>query len=288
LAINDNSDVKAGQVLFRIDPRLYVAARDQARANLALAQAELTSSEIDLQIARVRAPATLMQAQAQLAQAQANAYQAGQNDRRQHTVDPSATTQTSIDNASAVLKSQTAAVRSAEANEKIAQLVAQNIALAESQTQQARAKVAQAEASLASAEVNLSYTVVTAPQDGFITQRNVDLGTYVQAGQQSLYLVSPQVWVVANFKEDQLARMHPGQKVTMTVDAYPSLLLKGHLDSIQAGSGARFSAFPAENATGNFVKIVRRVPVKIIIDSGLPEGRGLPLGLSVEPTVQLP
>jgi membrane fusion protein (multidrug efflux system) len=100
--------------------------------------------------------------------------------------------------------------------------------------------------------------------------------------------VAPQIWVVANFKEDQLDRMRPGQKVTMTVDAYPELTLQGHLDSIQAGSGARFSAFPAENATGNYVKIVRRVPVKIDIDSGLPQGQSLPLGLSVETTVSFP
>ena len=91
----------------------------------------------------------------------------------------------------------------------------------------------------------------------------------MQAGQQVFYIVTPQVWVSANFKETQLADMRPGQHVSIDVDAYPQLHLHGHVDSIQAGSGARFSAFPAENATGNFVKIVRRVPVKIIIDSGL-------------------
>ena len=288
LAINDNSDVKAGQLLFKIDPRTYIAARDQARANLALTQAKLASAKIDLQIALVRAPANLLQAQAQLAQARANADQARQNYDRQHGVDPRATTQTNIDQANAQLKSQGAMVTQAQASEKIADLVAQNVALAESQTKQSEAEVAQAEANLAIAEVNLSYTVVRAPQDGFVTQRNVDLGTYVQAGQQSLYLVAPQIWVVANFKEDQLDRMRPGQKVTMTVDAYPELTLQGHLDSIQAGSGARFSAFPAENATGNYVKIVRRVPVKIDIDSGLPQGQSLPLGLSVETTVSFP
>ncbi len=288
LSVNDNSRVKAGEVLFRIDPRLYLAARDQARANLALAQAQLASAGIDLEITRVRAPATLLQAQAQLAQARANADQARQNYARQRGVDPRATSQTNIDQADAQLKSQTAMVVSAEANEKIAALVAQTIAIAESQTKQSQAQVAQAEANLATAEVNLSYTVVRAPQDGFVTQRNVDLGTYVQAGQQSFYLVAPQVWVIANFKEDQLARMRPGLKVAMTVDAYPALVLQGHLDSIQAGSGARFTAFPAENATGNFVKIVRRVPVKILIDSGLPDGGGLPLGLSVQPTVRFP
>jgi membrane fusion protein (multidrug efflux system) len=285
LDINDNTAVKTGQLLFKIDPRTYVAARDQARANLSLAQAQLADSEVNLDIARVRAPANLLQAQAQLAQAQATAEQARQSYTRQHSVDPRATTQSNIDQANAHLKAENGSVASAQANEKIAGLVQQTIATAADQVKESQAQVAQAEANLATADVNLSYTEIRAPQDGYVTQRNVDLGTYVQAGQQSFYLVAPQVWVVANFKENQLAHMRPGQKVTMTVDSYPDLTLHGHVDSIQAGSGARFSAFPAENATGNYVKIVRRVPVKIDIDSGLPTDKGLPLGLSVEPTV---
>ena len=100
-------------------------------------------------------------------------------------------------------------------------------------------------------------------------------------------LVTPQVWVTANFKETQLDRIRPGEKIDISVDAYPSLKLTGHIDSVQLGSGARFSAFPAENATGNFVKIVRRVPVKVEIDSGLDSNLPLPLGISVEPTVHL-
>ena len=127
----------------------------------------------------------------------------------------------------------------------------------------------------------------TAPQDGWITRRNVERGNYVTAGQALLSLVTKQVWVTANFKEDQLDRMRPGQSVDMTLDAFSDLRLKGHVDSIQLGSGQRFSAFPAENATGNFVKIVQRVPVKIVIDSGLDPDRPLPLGLSVNPTVRL-
>ena len=99
--------------------------------------------------------------------------------------------------------------------------------------------------------------------------------------------MSPDTWITANFKETQLARMHPGQAVAISIDAYPKLKLHGHVDSIQRGSGARFSTFPAENATGNYVKIVRRVPVKVIIDDGLDPREGLPLGLSVEPTVTL-
>ena len=168
---------------------------------------------------------------------------------------------------------------------KIADLVQQTIQAAEDKVTQRVAQVEQAKANLATAEINLSYTDLIAPQNGRITRRNVDFGTFVQAGQQVFYIVTPQVWVTANFKETQLADMRPGQQVSMNIDAYPNLRLRGHVDSIQEGSGARFSAFPAENATGNFVKIVRRVPVKIIIDSGLDSNQGLPLGISVTPTV---
>jgi membrane fusion protein (multidrug efflux system) len=115
----------------------------------------------------------------------------------------------------------------------------------------------------------------------------VERGNYVTPGQQIFSIVSPEVWITANFKETQLNRMRPGQKVAISVDAYPELKLKGHVDSIQLGSGSKFTAFPPENATGNYVKIVQRVPVKIVIDSGLDPNIPLPLGISVEPTVSL-
>ena len=126
-----------------------------------------------------------------------------------------------------------------------------------------------------------------APQDGWITRRNVEKGNYVTPGQQVFSIVSPEVWITANFKENQLNRMRPGQHVRVSIDAYPSLKLGGHIDSVQLGSGSKFTAFPPENATGNFVKIVQRVPVKIDIDSGLDPRLPLPLGISVDPTVDL-
>jgi membrane fusion protein (multidrug efflux system) len=285
LNINDNMQVKAGDLMMKIDPRDYITARDQASANLALAQAQLSSAQIDLETARVKSPANLAQAEAQLAQAEANQQQAARQNARQRAVDQRATTQTDVDQASAQLKSTDAAVLSAKAQVAIASLVQQNIQSAEEMVKQRQAQVAQAKANLEQAEVNLSYTEIRAPQDGRVTKRNVELGTYLQAGQQVLYVVTPEVWVTANFKENQLADMRPGQRVTIDVDSYPNLRLHGHVDSIQQGSGARFTAFPAENATGNFVKIVRRVPVKIVIDDGLDTGQGLPLGISVEPTV---
>jgi membrane fusion protein (multidrug efflux system) len=145
----------------------------------------------------------------------------------------------------------------------------------------------QADAAIKQAQLNLSWCVVRAPQDGWITKRNVEVGNYVQPGAQIFSIVSPDIWITANFKETQLNRMRPGQYVTIDVDSYPALKLTGHIDSVQLGSGSKFTAFPPENATGNFVKIVQRVPVKIIIDGGLDPNLPLPLGISVEPTVSL-
>ena len=283
--INDNVFVHAGDLLLKIDPRDYIVARDQAQANLDAAMAEESAAEVDLHTTRVRAPANLTEAQAQLAQARANLAQSENDSNRQHRVDPRATTQTNVDQATTAVRSSAATVQSAEAQVSVAALVKEAIETSEATLKQRRAQVQQAQANLAQAKLNLSYTDVTAPQDGQITRRNVDLGTFVQAGDQVFYLVTRDVWVIANYKETQLDRMRVGQRVDIKVDAYSDLHLSGHIESIQGGSGARFTAFPAENATGNFVKIVRRVPVKILIDHGLENWPFLPLGLSVEPTV---
>ena len=285
--INDNVFVHAGDLLLKIDPRDYIVARDQAQASLDAALAQQATAEVDLQTTRVRAPANLAQAEAQLAQARASLAQSENDSKRQHGVDPRATTQTNLDQATTAVRSNAANVKSAQAQVSVAALVKETIQTAEATLLQRKAQVEQARANLAQAELNLSYTEVRAPQDGQITRRNVDLGTFVQAGQQVFYLVTRDVWIVANFKETQLDRMRVGQLVDVKVDAYSQLHLSGHVESIQGGSGARFTAFPAENATGNFVKIVRRVPVKIVIDHGLEHWPFLPLGLSVEPTVYL-
>jgi membrane fusion protein (multidrug efflux system) len=283
--INDNVFVHAGDLLLKIDPRDYIVACDQAQANLDAAVAQETGAEVDLHTTKVRAPANLAQAQAQLAQARANLVQSDNDSKRQHGVDPRATTQTNVDQATTAVRSNAANVQSAEAQLSVAALVKETIETAQATLKQRQAQVEQAQANLVQAKLNLSYTDVTAPQDGQITRRNVDLGTFAQAGEQVFYLVTRDVWVVANYKETQLDRMRVGQRVDIAVDAYSNLHLSGHVESIQGGSGARFTAFPAENATGNFVKIVRRVPVKILIDHGLENWPFLPLGLSVEPTV---
>jgi len=288
LGVDDNTFVRTGDLLLTIDPRQNAASLAQARANVALAQSQLASAEVDLDETRVKAPAQLQQAEAQLEQAEAQRTQTLRNYVRQQTVDQRATLATDVDQATEQLRSAAASVKQARAQVAAASLVPQMIASAEDTVAQRRAQLLQAKANLTQAQVSLSYNRIIAPQDGRITLRNVELGTYVQAGQQVFYIVTPQVWITANFKETELTGIRPGDRVIITVDAYPDLKLYGHVDSIQEGSGARFTEFPAENATGNFVKIVRRVPVKIVIDRGLPADLGgLPLGISVQPTVYL-
>ncbi len=285
LAVNDNQFVHKGDLLVQIDPRPYAAARDLAKAQLLAAQGQLDNAKANLDLAKETFPARLRQAQAQAEQAHAQQDKALSDLKRQRNIDPRATTQQDIDAAVAAARSALATTGSQQANVAINRPVPLNIELVQTQVEQAQAQVAQAQAQLEQAELNLDYTHVVAPQDGWVTRRNVEMGNYLQSGTQIMALVTPEVWVTANFKESQLARMRPGQRVEFEVDAYPSLKLRGHVDSIQLGSGSRFSAFPAENATGNFVKIVQRVPVKVVIDSGLDPNLPLPLGLSVVPTV---
>lgn len=289
LYVDDNQFVRRGQLLLVVDPRTNNAQLAQSQANLQLAQANLVAAQIDLREEKVRAPAQLLQAQAQLEQARAQYADAERNYRRQLSVDQRATAQSNIDQTSSQLISAKAQVEQAEANLSVASLVQENIQTSAQAVAQRQAQVAQAQANLRSAQTALSYSYIRAPEDGWITQRTVERGTYLQAGTQVFNIVATQCWITANYKETQLAGMQVGQRVTISVDAFPALKLRGHVDSMQEGSGAVFSAFPAENATGNFVKIVRRVPVKILIDSGLPSSLPiLPLGISVEPTVHEP
>ncbi|WP_421505236.1 HlyD family secretion protein [Erwinia rhapontici] len=287
LRVKDNQRVKKGDLLVVIDPRDTTAQRDQAKAQLGLAQAQLHQAQAQLELARVQYPAQKDQALAQLASAQANYMNAQADDKRQRGVDPRATSQRNIDTANAQLRSARAELANAQAQVEVASQVALQIRQQETNVEARQSQVEQAQAQLNTANLNLSYTEVRAPYDGFVTKRNVQVGTLVQAGSSLFSLVSPDVWIVANFKESQLARMKPGDRVEISVDAWPDLKLEGHVDSVQMGSGSRFSAFPSENATGNYVKIVQRVPVKIVIDKGLDPNHPLPIGLSVEPKVTL-
>jgi membrane fusion protein (multidrug efflux system) len=285
LDVKDNEFVRKGQPLIHIDPRQYQNDRDTAQGVLDTARHQLEGQKLGAEIARKNFPALLKQAQAQLLAAQAQEVKAQADDRRQLSLPKAATTQQDVDSANAALREAQAKVLQAEAQVIQSEPVQQRIGEVDKQVGQLAGQVEQAQAKLDQALLNLSWTVVTAPQDGWITKRNVEAGNYITPGQQIFSIVAPEVWVTANFKETQLDRMRRGQPVTIKLDAYPQLDLKGHVDSIQMGSGSKFTAFPPENATGNFVKIVQRVPVKIAIDKGLQPDLPLPLGISAVPTV---
>ncbi len=287
LDVTDNQFVHAGDPLIHIDQRSYEAALEQAQGQLAQAQGQLAAAERAYAVARVNFPARLAQAQAQLRDAEANRFKAQTDYRRQTSLPRRATTGQQVDYATAALRSAEAQVAQAEAAVAQAAPVKPNVQQIGAQLSQLNGSVMEAQAAVKTAALNLEWCVVRAAQDGWITRRNVEKGTYVTPGQQIFSLVSPEVWVTANFKESQLARMRPGQRADIAVDAYPQLHLTGHVDSLQLGTGSKFTAFPPENATGNFVKIVQRLPVKIVIDGGLDPKLPLGLGLSVEPTVHL-
>ncbi len=287
LAVTDNQFMHAGDVLLQIDPRDYVAARDLARGQLALAQAQRQAALVNLDLVRITAPQKLLQAQAQSVSAVAAQFVAASDDRRQHALTPLAVSKQDVEKSTATEAQAGAQTAQAAAAEVQAALVPQLIAQAAAPVAEAEAQIGQAQANLDQAELNLSYTTMRAPQDGWITKRNVERGDYLQVGASVFSIVTPALWVIANFKETQLDRMRPGQHVAIAVDAYPSLKLTGHVDSVQRGTGSKFTAFPAENATGNYIKIVQRVPVKIVIDGGVDPKLALPLGLSVDPTVTL-
>lgn len=287
LLVNDNQFVHKGQILAKIDPRDWRAERDKAAANLAVAQARMWSSQMKHAVALLQFPGHLMQAQGQLAEARAQELRTLADYKRQRAVERAATSQHDIDYARAALDMARAQVLSAQGAVRMATPVKPNIDNAKSAISESDAQRLAAQAQLDLASINLGWTVIRAPTDGWVSQRTVEQGNFVRRGQSLLAIVEPKMWVVANYKETQITDMRPGQKVDIHVDAYPFLKLRGHVDSLQKGTGAVFSAFPPENATGNYVKIVQRVPVKILIDEGLDPNHPLALGLSVEPVVHI-
>jgi membrane fusion protein, multidrug efflux system len=186
-------------------------------------------------------------------------------------------------------QTQTAAGESqAQAALRSAQTAPEQVTAMRARASSAQARVEQAKATLAQAELNLEYTVVKSPARGIVSKKSVNPGQVVQANQPLMAIVqTDEVWITANFKETQLERMRVGQRVTVDIDAYGGKDFKGHIDSIAAATGARFSLLPPENATGNFVKVVQRVPVKIVLEAGQDPDRVLRPGMSVTPTVFL-
>jgi membrane fusion protein (multidrug efflux system) len=286
--VNDNQFVHAGDPLVHLDPRPFKLALDQAQAELATSRAQLEAQRHGQLVSNRNFPAQLEQAQAQLRSARAALEKAENDDRRERELSGTATTAQEADATRVALHQAQAQVAAADAQVRQAGAIPARLSQVEAQVNQQQAAESDAESKLAQAELNLDWTVLRAAQDGWVTKRSVEVGDYISVGQQIMALVSPQVWITANFKENQLSRVRPGQQVRIGIDMYPKLRLRGHIDSIQLGSGTKFSTFPAENATGNFIKIVQRIPVKIDIDSGLDPNFPLPLGASAAPTVELP
>ena len=278
--VTDNEHVNKGGVVAQIDQRDYLAALAQAQAQVAGAEAGIRN--MDAQIATQGAQITANQAQ--VGQAQANLELARVTwGRDKPLVNQGWATAQQGTTDVQTLKAQQAAVDSAQASLKVAQ---RQIDTLRAQRASAEASLAQAEAQLDQAKLNLGYTTVVADQPGRVVNLTGAVGQYAQAGTNLSMFVPDEIWVVANYKETQLDRMRPGQPVDMEIDAYPERDFKGHVASVQPGSGPAFSLLPPENATGNYVKIVQRVPVKIILENP-PADVSLGPGMSVVPTVRV-
>jgi membrane fusion protein (multidrug efflux system) len=277
--VTDNQDVHAGTTLVKIDPRDYQVAVEKAKAQLE--QAKASVANLIAQIAAQQA--NIDQAQKNATQAQAALqFSEQQYNRSQTLLKRGAGTEQQAQQATADLTQKRAAYAGAQAAVTAAQ---KQLAVLRTQQQSTYAQVDAARASLHQAQVNLQRTIIEAPEDGRVTKLTAAKGNYAQPGQALMSLVPDTVWITANFKETALANMRIGQPVTIAVDAYPGKTFHGHVASIQAGSGAAFSLLPPENATGNFVKVVQRVPVKIVFDHKPDVYLGP--GMSVVPSVKV-
>ncbi len=277
--VTDNQLVAPGAALVRIEQRDYRAAVAQAQAQLEQAQASV--ADVDAQIEAQAA--TIAQAKTQVTQNQAALEFSQQQDTRaQRLLKNGAGTEQQAQQAASDLTQKQAAFAAAQAAETAAE---KQLGVLRAQHRSAFAQVDAARAQLTQAEINLKRTDIDAPQEGHVTNLTAAKGAYVQPGQAMMVLVPRKVWVTANFKETALTDMRPGQPVDIEVDAYPDRIFHGHVASIQAGSGAVFSLLPPENATGNYVKVVQRIPVKIAFDR--PPDVYLGPGMSVVPTVKV-
>jgi membrane fusion protein (multidrug efflux system) len=280
LFVRDNQEVKPGDLLVQIDSSDYQAKLDQERAGLAAARSRFDQANAQFTVDQAK----VEQEKANVAVAEAMAKQAAADNKRYQAAGALAVSQSQLDLAATQARSAEAQVDAARNQELAAEAQA---GLDKASIQTAAAEIQNSEANVRQAELNLSYTEVKAPEAGYVTHRTVEIGAYVQTGQALLAIVPRQVWVVANFKETQLSHMQAGQPVEVKVDAYPQITFHGHVDSIQRGSGPSFSLLPPENASGNFVKVVQRVPVKILIDDTAAANVVLGPGMSVEPEVRV-
>jgi membrane fusion protein (multidrug efflux system) len=281
--VDDNWHVSAGQPLLKLDPRDYEVALTQARANYLQAKAQL-----------VQANAQIPLVEAQLAQAQAQADSSKANsDYLERTFERNSQlfyqgrgviSKQDLDNSQSQAQTNLASYKASEAAVTVAK---ENLKVAQAQQQAASAQVDAAQAQVQNAELQLSYCTIVAPVSGRIAQKTVQTGNRVSVGQALMAVVEDNVWILANLKETQLERVRVGQPVDVKIDALPHYRFKGRVDSLQPGSGSNFALLPPDNATGNFIKIVQRVPVKILFDpESIKEVRDkIVAGLSAVPSI---
>jgi membrane fusion protein (multidrug efflux system) len=311
----DNQEVGAGAMLVRLDPNDYQVAVERAKAELADAEASAAAARTNVPITHVStttgvdaALANQNAAQREVEAANARLREAGANaekvakdlERMKQLIDKDEVSRQQYDAALAADESARATVDAArasvataqshvaqaEAAVRSAQTGPQQVRVTEARAGSAEAAVQKAQANLAQAELNLQYCTVRAPRAGVVSKRSVEVGQTIQPGQPLAALVDLEdIYITANFKETQLKNMRPGQPATVSVDAY-GRDLRGRVDSIGGATGARFSLLPADNATGNYVKVVQRVPIKIVLESGEDSQHRLRPGLSVVPTVR--
>ena len=278
--VTDNEHVAAGAVIARIDDRDYRVALEQAEAQVAAAQASVGNIDAQMQVQQ----AQVAQNAAQTQQTSASLTYAQQQAARYGTLarDGWGT----VENAQQWTSQRHQDAASLNAAQDALVATTRQLAVLKAQRRNAEANLATALAQRHQATLNLSYTIVTAAQPGHVVQLSAAAGQYASIGTNLTMFVPDEIWVVANFKENQLASMRPDQHTTIHIDAYPNRSLSAHVASVQPGSGTAFSLLPAENATGNYVKIVQRVPVKIVLDQP-PTDVALGPGMSVEPTVRV-
>jgi membrane fusion protein (multidrug efflux system) len=280
VVVGDNEEVKAGQVLARIDDRDFRVALDQANADLRAAKAAVATKEAALAAQQ----SVIDTAQATIAVDQATLTFAEQDDKRY--------SQLASNGYGSVQNAQQAASRVAAGRAAVARDTAslgnatKQLDVLQAELGQTRATVARDEALRSQAELNLSYTTIVSPIDGVVGNRTLRAGQYVQAGTQLMAVVPvAAAYIVANYKETQLTDVRPGQPVAIGVDTFPGVTFNGHVDSIAPASGQEFALLPPDNATGNFTKVVQRIPVKIVLDPSEFAGELRP-GMSVYPTIE--
>ncbi|MDR6666243.1 HlyD family secretion protein [Rhizobium sp. 1399] len=278
--VADNQAVKAGQPLARIDDRDFRTALDQAKADVAAAEATVNAKQASLDIQQ----STIAAARATLDVDRANETFAEQNNKRYTNLATNgyAPVQTAQQAASAIAAAQATIVRDSAALDASTK----QVELLNAELAQARATLAHDQAVMHQAELNLSYATIVAPVDGTVGNRTLRVGQYVQAGTQLMAVVpTTAAYIVANYKETQLTDVHAGQPVAIEVDMFPGRTYRGHVDSLAPASGQEFALLPPDNATGNFTKVVQRIPVKIVLDGDAAEKGDLRPGMSVQPSI---